>query len=316
MITPVCERVVTDALRCGRGILKFISPNDVGQTGSHQCGYYLPVRAWKLYSPHPPDDGVNAESEVRIIWQDGRETSSRIKWYGKGTRHEFRLTRFGRDFPWLKADNIGNLLILIPEKSSEFQGYVLDTEEDIEFLEESLGIEFVNNWAVYDPENIVGMGTAEENEELCIQRWFNRNVSHLTDFPSTSDLSNMAWDVIGECIRGYMSCSLDNQLIKARDIEYELFKEVERTYCRRMINKAFDSVDDFLKAASSIMNRRKARSGRSLEYIVRRILINSGLRRMSILSFNRILMESRILFSKYQAITIPHIRIQELWYWL
>jgi Restriction endonuclease EcoRII, N-terminal len=61
-------------------ILKFISPNDVGLTGGHQCGYYLPKKVWKLFTPNPPTKGVNKESIVKVLWQDGRETQSRIVW--------------------------------------------------------------------------------------------------------------------------------------------------------------------------------------------------------------------------------------------
>jgi len=42
MTSPFAERAIAEALRYGKAILKFISPNDVGLTGGHQCGYYLP----------------------------------------------------------------------------------------------------------------------------------------------------------------------------------------------------------------------------------------------------------------------------------
>src|SRR5512142_1963088 len=101
MPSPLCERAVEDATGHGNAILKFISPNDTGLTGSHQCGFYLPKSVWRMYSPHPPERGRNDEHNVRILWQNGRVTDSRVKWYGVGTRSEYRLTRFGRDFPFL-----------------------------------------------------------------------------------------------------------------------------------------------------------------------------------------------------------------------
>src|SRR5687767_9900214 len=108
MISPTCERAIADSLRTGRAVLKFISPNDVGLTGGHQCGYYLPKPVWNLYTPNPPKKGANADSWPTIQWHDGRRTESRVIWYGKGTRSEYRLTRFGKDFPHLSPDSVGD----------------------------------------------------------------------------------------------------------------------------------------------------------------------------------------------------------------
>src|SRR4051794_41187763 len=104
MASLACERAISDSLRVGNAILKFISPNDVGLTGGHQCGYYLPKSVWKIFSPHAPKKGVNAETLVHVTWNDEVVTESRVKWYGKGTRSEYRLTRFGKGFPFLTPD--------------------------------------------------------------------------------------------------------------------------------------------------------------------------------------------------------------------
>ena len=86
MATLACERAIAEALRVGNAILKFISPNDVGLTGGHQWGYYLPKAAWKMFSPHAPRKGTNAESSVSVTWNDDIVTDSRVKWYGKLAR--------------------------------------------------------------------------------------------------------------------------------------------------------------------------------------------------------------------------------------
>ena len=59
MISPLGERAITDASKHGRAILKFISANDVGRTGSHQCGYYLPKHRWKVFTEQPPEVTVH-----------------------------------------------------------------------------------------------------------------------------------------------------------------------------------------------------------------------------------------------------------------
>src|SRR5258708_38420770 len=135
MASPECERAIEDAVRYGGALLKFISPNDVGLTGGHQYGYYIPKHedVWPLFTPQPPEKGTNHTHPIHIVWQNGRETDSNVKWYGVGTRSEYRITAFGKDFPYISHHVVGDLLVLIPvEKQKLFRGYVLDQEEDIE----------------------------------------------------------------------------------------------------------------------------------------------------------------------------------------
>jgi hypothetical protein len=51
---------------------------------------------------------------------------------------------------------------------------------------------------------------------------------------------------------------------------------VERLLCGPLVQRQFKSIDDFLKTATSIMNRRKARAGRALENHVEHLLKNAG----------------------------------------
>ena len=129
-------------------MLKFISANDAGTTGSHQAGFYLPKNAWQMYTPYPPHDGRNDKHEVTILWQEGRETQSVVTWYGTGTRSEYRLTRFGRGFPYLNDDYVGGLLVLIPLDISSFRAYILDLDEDILEAQVALGVEIISGWGI------------------------------------------------------------------------------------------------------------------------------------------------------------------------
>ena len=82
MPSPLCERAIQQAVENRKALLKFISPNNVGLTGSHECGFYLPKQAWRLFTPHEPIRGVNRAHPVEAIWPDGRVTNSFVKWYG------------------------------------------------------------------------------------------------------------------------------------------------------------------------------------------------------------------------------------------
>jgi EcoRII C terminal/Restriction endonuclease EcoRII, N-terminal len=260
-MTPFAEKATEDALQTGCAILKFISPNDVGLTGGHQCGYYLPKKVWKLFTVNSPTKGQNKESFVIILWQDGRETKSRVIWYGTGSRSEYRLTRFGRDFPFLTHDCVGNLLVLVPQSMDKFHAYVLEHEEDIEGIQSALGILIMETWAAY----ICGKQETTETPDECVERKFREFAKKLAGFPSTKIISKATLDAIEYCIKTFSNLSYDDRLMELIQKEYRLFRLIERQVCQSEIIRPFKDVDDFLATASSILNRRKSRAGRSLE---------------------------------------------------
>jgi len=270
MPSPYCEQAVADALRIGHALLKFISPNDAGATGAHQSGFYLPTGAWEMFTPHPPQKGENQKHDVEILWQDGRKTDSVVTWYGKA-KSEYRLTRFGREFPFLNTDSVGNLLVLIPVTLSEFRAYVLDLEEDIDDLQASLGVEVIDTWGIYE------FGKAhDEDEDDCINRHFRTFAAAVEDFPTGAQFSNATRDALINCIVDFVSTPTDARLIRAVEAEYTLFRLVERRLCEPDIQRLFQSVEDFLNTAKSILNRRKSRAGRSFENHVGFILEDAG----------------------------------------
>jgi len=271
MPSPYSERAIADALRTGKALLKFISPNDAGLTGSHQCGFYLPTGAWEMFTPHPPERGTNEKHDVEITWQDGRKTESVVTWYGKA-KSEYRLTRFGREFPFLNADAVGNLLVLIPISMEEFRAYVFDLEEDIDELQASLGVEVIESWGIYE----FGHDHIEDEDE-CIDRHFRQFAAGVEEFPTGARFSNATRNALLECIADFVAKPSDQQLMRAVEAEYALFRLVERRLCEPQIQRLFQSVDDFLKTAASIMNRRKSRAGRSFENHIEFILRDSGI---------------------------------------
>jgi type II restriction enzyme len=276
MPSAACERAVEDAQRVGRALLKFISPNDVGLTKSHQKGYYLPKPVWQTFTTFPPKKGVNNDQRVDAIWPDGRVTRSTVKWYGKGTRSEYRLTGFNRerDFPFITHDCVGSLLVLIPERMDRFLMYVFDLEDDIEDIQAALGIEVVIGWALYDR---VAPLLPPETEDECIERAFREFTKALTAFPPTIAFATEARAALEACVARFVERPSDDQLLRCVDAEYRLFQIAERKICEADIVRVFASVDDFLRTAQSILQRRKSRAGRSLEHHVEHLLRAAGL---------------------------------------
>lgn len=275
MTSAACEQAIADAQRVGRAVLKFISPNDVGLTGSHQRGYYLPKSVWQAFTTFSPTRGANNDQLLTAVWPDGRETRSKVKWYGKGTRSEYRLTGFNREqnFPFITRDCVGSLLVLIPESMSRFLMYVFNLEDDIEDLQAALGVEVVGSWALYDRRAPV---LPSESEAACIGRYFRRFARAITFFPPTLTFASGARAALEGCIRGFVDAPSDEQLLRCVNAEYRLFQMVERKVCEKEIVRLFTSVDDFLKTAQSILQRRKARAGRSLEHHVEYLMRQAG----------------------------------------
>jgi type II restriction enzyme len=260
MPSPLVERAVIDAIDNNNALLKFISPNDTGLTGAHQCGYYLPKAAWRAFVPYAPSRGRNAEHRVEVLWQDGRRTESCIKWYGIGTRSEYRLTRFGRDFPFLTTDNVGDLLVLIRTGEASFNAYVFDLPEHIADIQASLGVEIIGTWGLYE-----SLGQPPETEDDCIHRRFAAFVEPLRGFPDTATFSAVTREAIIACMSVFARQTPDYRLMLLMDREYALFRMAERLLCQDEICRRFLSVDDFLSTAARMMNRRKSRAGRALE---------------------------------------------------
>lgn len=266
-----CAHAIEEAVRHGNAILKFVSANDVGLTGSHQCGFYLPKAVWQMFTPYGPEKGTVCKHPVRIQWPDGLHTDSVVTWYGQGTRSEYRLTRFGRDCPWLAADTVGNLLMLVPRTREDFAAFVFDREEDIEEAGAALGVEPFQHWGVYRR----GAPLFQDPDE-CIARQCQAISSGLESFPSGETMSALARQLLGSCVRGFDRMNSDDVLLRCQAAEYSLFRAIEQRVSKCEIQQGFTDIDEFLGTAATIMNRRKARAGRSLENHVSFVLQRAG----------------------------------------
>jgi hypothetical protein len=243
----------------------------VGETGGHQCGFYLPKSSWEMFTPYPPEKGTLEKHLVSIRWPDGRVTDSVVTWYGKGTRSEYRLTRFGRDFPWLAGDCVGDLLVLIPATPSEFIAYVLDSDDDVVEIQAALGVELIQTWGIF--RNGVAQINVED-EDACLDRHFRAFTELAETFPEGRIISATARDAIFNCVPRFVDSRIDDQLLRMVKEEYRLFRMVERKIYSPDWQRLFASLDDLINTAMKILQARKSRAGRALEnhveYVLRR----------------------------------------------
>ncbi len=241
---------------------RFITANDTGTTGSHQAGFYIPKCASKLLFDEPGHKGENKEKTVQIKWQDDFTTESCMKYYGQGTRNEYRITRFGRGFPFLQDDNVGDLLIIAKFTEEDYMGYVLRNDEDIDefFATFNLAPDETNQLI-----DVVGIAKPDVQIAHLLQEYARQFIV----FPETRQMAqgarecfNKAYSVVNQTLKS----NPDDILLNWVDTEYRLFRCVEERVYADVIGKPFESVESFVKMANEVLNRRKSRAGKSLEH--------------------------------------------------
>jgi hypothetical protein len=242
---------------------KFIKPNDTGSTGGHQAGFHMHKNSWPLFFETPGEKGANKDHYATIRWQDDFETESRFIYYGVGARDEYRLTRFGRGFPYLTDDNVGHLLVLVKISRDFFEGYVLSSDEDIEDFFAALNIFSTETNGIIPKQ---AQQTAEDRLEQCFLAYLR---SLNIDFPPTFDLATNARNChinsFGITAKQIKS-NPDKEILNWLKAEYTLFKTIENHRYSELIRTPFPTVEDLVNSANTILNRRKSRAGKSLEH--------------------------------------------------
>ena len=241
---------------------RFITGNDTGTTGSHQAGFYIPKCASALLFDRPGIKGENKEKTVQIKWQDDFTTESCMKYYGQGTRNEYRITRFGRGFPFLQDDNVGDLLIIAKFTEEDYTGYVLSSDEDID--------EFFATFNLPpDETNQLIDVSGHTRPDVRIAQLLQDFVASFKSFPETRTMAegarncfNQAYNITDTVLQEHP----DDILLKWVDTEYRLFKFMEEKVYSDVLAKPFGNIDWFVQMANEVLNRRKSRAGKSLEH--------------------------------------------------
>lgn len=260
------ESILTSAIQRAQQsdivFTKFITPNDTGTTGGHQAGFHIHKNAWRLFFTEAGVKGFNKDKFATIKWQDDFETASRFIYYGTGTRNEYRLTRFGKGFPFLTDDNVGDLLIICKTGESYYHAYVLQTDEEIEDFFAALNISSTETNKIVPKQE----DTAEDKLLQCFLKYLQ---TLKVDFPPTFDLASNA----RKCYNGAYSITAkqitanpDGEILNWLNAEFQLFKTIENNRYSTRIQTPFATVEELIETANTILNRRKSRAGKSLEH--------------------------------------------------
>ena len=253
---------------------RYITANDIGETGSHQSGFYIPKYAIPVFFDTPGEKGTNKDRNIIIKWQNEFETSSRVIYYGKGTRNEYRITRFGKHFPFFTDDNIGNLLIIAKHDNDIYSCFVLSEDDDIDSFFAHFNI---------PPDS--GAQLIEQNEanrqKNTASATLQEIVAKFSDFPQT-EIMTISAQSAAEKICGIDKKTIlsnpDDVIIKWIDIEFALFRMIEEKVYNPIISKPFSDCQSLIDFSNTILNRRKSRAGKSLEHHLAKIFMSSELK--------------------------------------
>lgn len=259
----ILTKAILSAQQSKIAFSKFITTNDTGSTGGHQAGFHIHKHSWELFFDKPGEKGQNKDKFITIKWQGDFETSSRFIYYGAGTRNEYRLTRFGRGFPFLEDTNIGDLLVVCKKSDDFYEAFVLQSDEEIDEFFAAVNI------SSNDTNGIIPKQFQLTGEDKLMQCFIAFLKSLKIDFPTTVSLAshsrncyNEAYNITSKLIR----TNPDREILNWLDAEFQLFKVIEKDRYNSRIQKPFKTVEELVETANTILNRRKSRAGKSLEH--------------------------------------------------
>jgi hypothetical protein len=269
--------------------IKRLSGNDTLANGSHQFGPYIPKGfLFTIFPSLNRPDTRNPDShfdlsvdshadfrKIRAVWYNNR-------FYG-GTRNEARLTNFGgQSSPLLDPESTGALTVFAfkldgngEAKSCHVWVCRHETEEDL--IEDRIGPVEPGTWRIWPPDDkdSLGLFALKQEQKQRVTCW----LKHHEIPPAWLEKLPTGIEIINKTIEMRPSHGLvpDIRLIKRRDCEFEIFQSLEEAIELPLIKQGFNSIGEFIAKAQTILQRRKSRSGRSLELHARGIFIEEGL---------------------------------------
>jgi len=273
-MSDILTSAILNIRQSNAAFCRFITGNDTGATGSHQAGFYIPKCASSLLFDEPIRQGTNKEKIVQITWQDSFTTESCMKYYGQGTRDEYRITRFGRNFPFLEDNNVGDLLILAKFSEDYYKGYILSNDEDIDDFFATF------NLAPDETNQLINVNGIVNDPNIRINRLLQEFVDQFDTFPETRVMATGARECYNNAFNVREKILIqqpDKILLNWIDTEYRLFKYMEEKVYANIMSTPFDSIDSFIQMANEVLNRRKARAGKSLEHHLANIFTHNKL---------------------------------------
>ena len=253
---------------------KFMSANDSGESGAHQVGFLISISAKSmLFTDKEMQENPILKKPVRVSWQNGElVTDSVFTWYA--SKKELRLTRFGRDFPFIRPEYTGAFLVLIQNSPEDYSAFILNTEEEIQQFLDAFGLTPAETNRLISIDKI----SPKAQEEIEIKHFVDALTS---EFPSSEEMSAEA-RILNYKLNvknpDMIRTNPDRLLLEWTEEEYRLFRAIESERYGDAVAHGFASVDEFVLMANKVLNRRKSRAGKSLEHHLAAIFDGNAIR--------------------------------------
>lgn len=257
----VATQAVQTAMNGKLTFTKFLSANDTGLTGGHQAGIYISKPSVPVLFEEAGIKGQNKEKWVKVLWQDTFETDTRFIYYGQGTRNEYRITNFGKNFPFLRSEYTGALFVITKMADDYYKGYVLNTDDEINEFLDSFGLTPNETNRLVE----INKTDASLREKIAMDQFIKGLQG---DFPPSEIMSSAARMIAysGTINPSVILKDPDKALLHWTEQEYKLFRALEHERYGSIVAAGFSSVDEFVSLANRVLNRRKSRAGKSLEH--------------------------------------------------
>lgn len=256
-------------------LVKRLSGNDTGLTGGHQVGLYIPATFVKVAIPEictharkNPDTRFNVyfpnvdllRENVRAVYYNGKHIA--LPGEKRSTRDEFRITQWGgRSSPIQNIDNTGSIMLLGLSNRNGFREAVCWVTENLQ--EEK----FIEEWLEREVEP--GVPPITSNDIPKYSDCWRFPECWKKQFPTGREIFDLVLEQIPHTNHKY---TVDKLLLERRKREFELFSALENLHVFPRVEQGFKNVEEFIKFANSVSNRRKSRSGSSLELNLESIL--------------------------------------------
>lgn len=266
---------------------KRLSANDTQQNGSHQAGPYIPkellpdvIPAISRIDIKNPDAIINFAIDSHTDCRQVRAVYYNNKFHEnpKSGRNEARLTGFdGAASPLLDPKNTGAIVVFSFRRveaveQAECHTWIARDPVEEELIEDRIGAVYPGRhviWAVDRPATDL---FAVRERASC---WLTSNEmpsAWVSAFPSGAEIARKSVEM-----RPGTQLTPDHRLLKRLDCEFEIFKSVEQAVEAPAITQGFANVEEFIKRAQTVLQRRKSRAGRSLELQTREIFLEERL---------------------------------------
>jgi len=298
---------------------KRLAANDTLATGAHQAGSYVPKGvAFDLFPSleKSPETNPRIAFEAEVISHGQEPNDVNIIWYNNKTRDECHITRWGgASSPVLDPESTGSLCLFAffatkagdaeycriwlcsnPEEEDQFERRFDVIEPGI-----PLFLDFTSRSQIRRQSEIEYVLPGEN-----LQLWHGSDDG--TEFPTGKELI----EFIVQQYPDTAKLPVDKRLLRRRDLEYAEFRRLEKAVVLPRVQDGFNGVDQFVDYANSVTNRRKSRSGKSLELHMVNILEEEGIQEFAHDKVTEGNKRPDFIFPSIEAYKNPAFRDEEL----